>query len=134
VSVRPGEVVAGPLAPGDYKLLVQGDRVAAMALPFTVAAGAEVTVKVPLAVGVVQRFAIVVGAVPHERAMVRVRRGDAGIAFTVLTLRPDAPAEHAVALAAGDYVVDVLDRERVLVSRPFTVGAAEGAVVRVALP
>jgi len=126
---------SGPLAPGDYRLEVEGEEIAAQSLAFTIRAGADTPVRVELQRGVRQAFEL---ALPKEVAfpsgvLVIIERGGAQLlSGSVYVPRGSELVTDSCWLAPGDYVVKAAGAGLVA-SAAFTVAGGERAALRLEL-
>ncbi|HZN38069.1 MAG TPA: sigma-70 family RNA polymerase sigma factor [Planctomycetota bacterium] len=130
-----GKLVSAELAPGCHKLFVTGKNVAAQALPFDVKAGETATLTVKLTPGVRHAFELappVLDPLP-EWVRLHVFRGNDLVVTTAAALRRGESASCEVCLLPGDYRVTVVADKREFAAATFTVGAAEGAPLRLEL-
>jgi hypothetical protein len=119
------------LAPGVYRLAVTGREVAAQAVPFSIRAGEETVVEVPVQRGVLQQFAIVSpDGVDASRVQVWVRRGSDSVGHPRAVSGEQGVWE--LCLPPGGYTVTVKAGER-SGQAAFTVGASAGEPVRIEL-
>jgi hypothetical protein len=109
------------LAPGDYRLLVRDDGVAACGFSFAIRDGEETVLEVKTSAGVRQRveFAPPATGLPPRTVWFEVRRPLPSLACDMW-------------LAPGSYTLATLEREPAT-SVPFKVGDAEGPPLRVEL-
>jgi hypothetical protein len=126
---------SGALAPGDYRLEVSGEEVAAQSLRCSVRAGEETSLRIELKRGVRQVVAL---ALPGDvkfpsGVMVRVERGGEIVAHGAVFVPPGSErVEDVNWLSPGDYVVTASTEGR-SANASFSVGSSEGAAVRVEL-
>lgn len=130
-----GVLLSAPLAAGEHRLLVHGKNVAAQSIPFTVRAGETTKVAVKPAPGVRQRVELTTNALdpPPRFFDVRLHRGDELLFLS--SFRPDAATRTTVdlCLPPGAFTLTATTDERELARTTFTVGATEGAPLRLAL-
>ncbi len=126
---------SGPLAPGDYRLELVGEGVAAQSLRFSVLAGEETPLRIELHRGVRQVVAL---ALPGDvkfpsGVMVRIESRGEFVASGLVFVPPGSDCEEDVNwLTPGDYVVTASGAGR-SASASFSVKSSEGAAVRVEL-
>ncbi len=122
------------LAPGNYRLLVCGEGVAARALPFSIEAGKDCKLEVGAAPGVRQRveFTHVGGAELPRSIAFEVRRDGKLVLSARANEEPAGPLACEIWLASGKYSVATRDREPKC-TVAFTVGSVEGPPVRLEL-
>ena len=126
---------SGPLAPGDYRLELVGEGVAAQSLRFSVLAGKETPLRIELHRGVRQVVAL---ALPGDvkfpsGVMVRIESRGEFVASGLVFVPPGSDCEEDVNwLTPGDYVVTASGAGR-SASASFSVKSSEGAAVRVEL-
>ena len=134
LSESDGALVSGALAPGEYRLLVNGKTVAAQSLPFIVRGGEKSPLTVKLQPGVRQRFELNASAssTPPTNVTLHIHRGTELLVRTWVSLR-DGPATEEVCLSPGDYRVSVQVGGRDVANASFSVGATEAPALRLEL-
>jgi hypothetical protein len=134
LSESDGVLVSGALAPGEYRLLVNGKTVAAQSLPFIVRGGEKSSLTVKLQPGVRQRFELNASAssTPPTNVTLNIHRGTELLVRTWVSLR-DGPATEEVCLSPGDYRVSVQVEGRAVANAAFSVGATEAPALRLEL-
>jgi hypothetical protein len=123
-----------PLPPGDYLLLVRGQGIAAMALPFAIRSAEETKLVVDKQPGVRQRIVVVPpnGEVLTGSVWVELRRERALVFSGSAKKGADGAFAAEVWLHPGQY--EVTTRDRPAVSRAtFTVGEAEADALQLLL-
>ena len=126
---------SGALTPGDYRLELVGEEVAAQSLRCSVRAGEETPLRIELKRGVRQVVAL---ALPGDvkfpgGVMVRIERGGEVVAHGAVFVPPGSErVEDVNWLTPGDYVVTA-SGAGLSANASFSVTSSEGAVVRVEL-
>jgi RNA polymerase sigma factor (sigma-70 family) len=123
------------LNPGEYRLLVRAEGIAAMALPFAIRDGEEAELEVRTVGGVRQRFEVRAAADTELPRFVsfRIERGGELVAMAETGPAGGSGVLTATAwLAPGSYTLTTVHGAAAQ-TMPFDVGTAEGDVVRVTL-
>lgn len=130
-----GSKVSPMLAPGAYRLLVNGKTTAAMSVPFEIKAGATTPLTVALTPGVSQRFELLADALAPRPDFVRleVRHGHDLLTGSTVPLPPDRPGTVDVCLPPGDFHAVVMVANRELARVPFKVPSTTGTPLRIPL-